>query len=510
MRHSHSALRASHLVRADPGAFARAAPRNAADLSRASVAGADRRLDAGDGRRLRLGVGGADRHEARDHRHLRRPEVAGDDRADPQGAGRAACAGRTCSISPSRRPTPTSGTISGSLISPPSRSPTSKRDGSTCSFTARRPRTAISGAGCCRRRTNDEAFSALGERGCSARRCSASRSWPLPRPGRAGQQPPPPVFNAQPGRERRDGLRRELRELPHGRPRRPQRSAAARRQQLHEHLAQRDRRRICSSSSSRRCRRPARTCRAAQYLAVTAYILQANGAPAGEAALTATTAVPIGSDRDRRDADRGRGRGAGRGTRRGAGGRQGAPARGRSGARRRTRRRGGQRRPARRHRRRHGEELRAGHRRDAAQSGSRRLADGAPQLSGLEPQSADADHARQRQGSAAGVELGDERGPGNEPSPLVHNGVLYLVNIQNIVQAIDARTGDLIWENHVGPERADRPGGDAQHGDLPGQGVRRHHRRAAGRARRAHRREGLGHDASPIAPRATPTPPARW
>src|SRR5215831_20075347 len=34
---------------------------------------------------------------------------------------------------------------------------------------------------------------------------------------------------------------------------------------------------------------------AGQYLAVTAYILQANGAPAGEAALTATTAVPIGN-----------------------------------------------------------------------------------------------------------------------------------------------------------------------------------------------------------------------
>src|SRR3954462_13115765 len=34
---------------------------------------------------------------------------------------------------------------------------------------------------------------------------------------------------------------------------------------------------------------------AAQYLAVTAYILQANGAPAGEAALTATPSVPIGS-----------------------------------------------------------------------------------------------------------------------------------------------------------------------------------------------------------------------
>jgi alcohol dehydrogenase (cytochrome c) len=46
---------------------------------------------------------------------------------------------------------------------------------------------------------------------------------------------------------------------------------------------------------------------------------------------------------------------------------------------------------------------------------------------------------------------GMSEGQGNEPSPLVHNGVLYLVNIQNSVQAIDARTGDLIWENHVGP-----------------------------------------------------------
>src|SRR4051812_6144553 len=34
---------------------------------------------------------------------------------------------------------------------------------------------------------------------------------------------------------------------------------------------------------------------AAQYLAVTAYILQANGAPAGEAALTPATAVRIGA-----------------------------------------------------------------------------------------------------------------------------------------------------------------------------------------------------------------------
>src|SRR4029077_9369703 len=34
---------------------------------------------------------------------------------------------------------------------------------------------------------------------------------------------------------------------------------------------------------------------APQYLAVSAYILQANGAAAGEAALSATTAVPIGT-----------------------------------------------------------------------------------------------------------------------------------------------------------------------------------------------------------------------
>ena len=42
-------------------------------------------------------------------------------------------------------------------------------------------------------------------------------------------------------------------------------------------------------------------------------------------------------------------------------------------------------------------------------------------------------------------------GQGNEPSPLVHNGVLYLINTMNVVQALDGRTGDLIWENHVGP-----------------------------------------------------------
>jgi alcohol dehydrogenase (cytochrome c) len=39
----------------------------------------------------------------------------------------------------------------------------------------------------------------------------------------------------------------------------------------------------------------------------------------------------------------------------------------------------------------------------------------------------------------------------NQAMPLVHNGVIYLFNPGNIVQALDGRTGDLIWENEVGP-----------------------------------------------------------
>ena len=39
----------------------------------------------------------------------------------------------------------------------------------------------------------------------------------------------------------------------------------------------------------------------------------------------------------------------------------------------------------------------------------------------------------------------------NEPAPIVHDGVLYLNNQGNIVQALDAATGELIWENRVGP-----------------------------------------------------------
>jgi alcohol dehydrogenase (cytochrome c) len=43
-------------------------------------------------------------------------------------------------------------------------------------------------------------------------------------------------------------------------------------------------------------------------------------------------------------------------------------------------------------------------------------------------------------------------GGANEPTPIVHNGVIYLSNTSNTVQALDGRSGDLIWENHIGPD----------------------------------------------------------
>ncbi len=39
----------------------------------------------------------------------------------------------------------------------------------------------------------------------------------------------------------------------------------------------------------------------------------------------------------------------------------------------------------------------------------------------------------------------------NEAAPLAHNGIVYLNSPGGIVQAIDGRTGTLIWENRLGP-----------------------------------------------------------
>lgn len=42
-------------------------------------------------------------------------------------------------------------------------------------------------------------------------------------------------------------------------------------------------------------------------------------------------------------------------------------------------------------------------------------------------------------------------GGANQTMPLVHNGVMYLWNTGNVIQALDAKSGELIWENEVGP-----------------------------------------------------------
>jgi len=48
----------------------------------------------------------------------------------------------------------------------------------------------------------------------------------------------------------------------------------------------------------------------------------------------------------------------------------------------------------------------------------------------------------------------------NQPAPVVHNGVMYINNPGNIMQALDARKGELIWENRIGPT----PTGSSQRG----------------------------------------------
>ncbi|MGJ8688914.1 MAG: PQQ-binding-like beta-propeller repeat protein [Gammaproteobacteria bacterium] len=40
----------------------------------------------------------------------------------------------------------------------------------------------------------------------------------------------------------------------------------------------------------------------------------------------------------------------------------------------------------------------------------------------------------------------------SEPAPIVYNGIMYLINTSNIIQALDAATGELIWEHHGGSE----------------------------------------------------------
>jgi len=47
----------------------------------------------------------------------------------------------------------------------------------------------------------------------------------------------------------------------------------------------------------------------------------------------------------------------------------------------------------------------------------------------------------------------------NQTTPIVHNGIIYLASPSNVVQALDGKTGDLIWETRAGPTQAPGYGG---------------------------------------------------
>src|SRR5262249_23472640 len=42
----------------------------------------------------------------------------------------------------------------------------------------------------------------------------------------------------------------------------------------------------------------------------------------------------------------------------------------------------------------------------------------------------------------------------NQPMPLVHDGIIYLEGSGGVVQALNGKTGDLIWQQDVGPGEA--------------------------------------------------------
>ena len=52
----------------------------------------------------------------------------------------------------------------------------------------------------------------------------------------------------------------------------------------------------------------------------------------------------------------------------------------------------------------------------------------------------------------------------SEPAPLVYDGVIYMINPGNVVQALDAGTGDLIWEGTPGPDSGQDMRNIALHG----------------------------------------------
>ncbi len=53
----------------------------------------------------------------------------------------------------------------------------------------------------------------------------------------------------------------------------------------------------------------------------------------------------------------------------------------------------------------------------------------------------------------------------SEPAPIVYDGIMYLINTSNIIQALDAATGELIWEHHGGSETREDMRNIAIYGD---------------------------------------------
>jgi hypothetical protein len=78
--------------------------------------------------------------------------------------------------------------------------------------------------------------------------------------------------------------------------------------------------------------------------------------------------------------------------------------------------------------------------------------------------------------------------PGNnEITPIVYNGVMYLANPNDVIQAIDADTGDLLWEyKHPLPPRETLHNNQGEHNSSSSRlrqfrhlrHVRQHRRRA--------------------------------
>ena len=50
-------------------------------------------------------------------------------------------------------------------------------------------------------------------------------------------------------------------------------------------------------------------------------------------------------------------------------------------------------------------------------------------------------------------------GGASQVTPIIHNGVMFLSNTSNTIQALNAKTGELIWENRIGPAPTSAYGG---------------------------------------------------